>query len=220
MSRKPRARWRTREDFVQPGTNDVLRNLLGIADSAELARVERIVSLQRSVELALHPIPGDFDLAHLQAIHRFLFGDLYEWAGVIRPFDITKGDTLFCVAVHIDTYAADIFGRITPHDLLREQSPTDFINTATDLLANLNALHPFREGNGRAQRAFVTQLATETGHDFRWPDNAEQRNKDASIAAMRGDNRALRTLVSEAMHSAEPHAPQTHSTPHADPRNT
>lgn len=92
------------------------------------------------------------------------------------------------------------------HNLLRELSRADFIDAATDLLANLNALHPFREGNGRTQRAFVSQFAEQAGHGFRWPGDAEQRNKDASIEAMRGDNTALHALVSEPVRGAEPHS--------------
>lgn len=214
MSDNPRPRWRTRQDFLQPGTDDVLRNRLGITDGNELARVERIVSLQRSVELALRPILGDFDLTHLRAVHRFLFGDLYEWAGVIRPFDIAKGETMFCLAAHVDSYATDVFGRLANRDLLRGLSRIDFIDAATDLLADLNALHPFREGNGRTQRAFLTLLAEQAGHGFRWPADAEQQNNDASIASMRGDHSALRALVDEAVCGATPHGHSMHEATH------
>jgi cell filamentation protein len=66
----------------------------------------------RSRELAQTPLHGRFDLAHLQAIHRYLFGDVYEWAGQLRTVDISKGDTLFAHHSHIVTAATLIFDQL------------------------------------------------------------------------------------------------------------
>lgn len=72
----------------------LLRNRLGIVDPEELEQVEAELTALRLVELHEVPIPGGCDLAHLQAFHRFLFGDVYDWAGELRSVAIGKGDVL------------------------------------------------------------------------------------------------------------------------------
>jgi cell filamentation protein len=191
--------WLSIEDFVQPGTTNVLSNRLAIFNGAELERVERILSAARIGELELAPLAGGFDLAHLQAIHRYIFQDIYEWAGRIRPFDLSKDGEQFCLAQHIGSYAEDIFGRLRSDELLQSLDVKTFAVRAADLLADINALHPFREGNGRAQRAFLVHVANHAGHRLIWSRGDEQRNIAASRAALYGDNAALRTLVADSI---------------------
>ena len=83
------SRYSSHDDDTDPATG-VLKNRLGITDAATLATTEAQFVAQRSHELVQDPIPGAFDLPHLQAIHRHLFGDLYEWAGQLRTVEITK----------------------------------------------------------------------------------------------------------------------------------
>jgi len=192
-------RWRTWEDFLQPGSSDVLRNRLGLNDAAELARAERGLTAARIAQLAATPLGGAFDLAHLQAMHRHIFQDVYEWAGVIRPFTLAKGGDEFCRPEFIESAAADIFGRLHDAGLLRDVDAEQFTVGAANLLADLNSLHPFREGNGRTQRAFLSQLAATAHHPLVWPSGAEQRNITASIAAHRGNSTGLRALIQEAL---------------------
>jgi cell filamentation protein len=78
------------DPYVYPGT-DVLRNLLGVRDAAALAEREAALSAIRIAQLERRFIPGDFDLAHLQATHRYIFGDIYPWAGELRTVRIIKG---------------------------------------------------------------------------------------------------------------------------------
>ncbi|MGW4461480.1 Fic/DOC family protein [Micromonospora sp. NPDC004704] len=83
------------DPYCWPGTS-CLKNVLGIRDAEQLALLEaRLVSV-RDVEIARKTIPGDFNLEHLKAFHRALFGDLYERAGETRTVDITKADSRFC----------------------------------------------------------------------------------------------------------------------------
>lgn len=175
--------WLTWEDFLQPGTPDVPRNRFGITDFAGCSRVERIYSAMRLIELELSPVAGDFDMAHLQSIHRYVFQDVHDWAGIIRPFTLVKGGDEFCRPQFIESYAADIFGRLQADGLLHGLDVDQFAAKAGDLLADVNALHAFREGNGRTQRAFLSQLAAQAGHRLVWPAGAEKRNIEASRAA-------------------------------------
>lgn len=197
---KARPRWVTWDDFIQPGTTDVLRNRFGITDAHELERVERIHAALRISELARTPLSGKFDLAHLQAIHRHIFTDVYEWAGVLRPFPLSKGGSEFCRPQFIVTYAAEVFGKLHDTDLLRGLDTDTFVSRAADLLGDVNALHPFREGNGRAQRVFLQHVAIQAGRHLVWSIGNEQRNIDASIAAHRGDPSDLRALIRDALH--------------------
>jgi cell filamentation protein len=77
------------DPYSYPGT-EVLRNLPGITDPAELARFEFRRSLARLLELNERPLPGRYDLAHLQSFHHHLFQDVYRWAGELRTVDITN----------------------------------------------------------------------------------------------------------------------------------
>lgn len=187
------------EDYLYPETN-VLRNRLDLTDAHELERAERALTFGRLVELrSTSAAPGGFDFAHLKAIHRNVFQDVYEWAGQVRSVTLGKDTTQFCLPQHLDASAADIFGELAARDLLRGLTTAQFADAAADLLADLNALHPFREGNGRTQRAFVELLSDHAGHPLAWPRIDPGRMVQASIDAMRGDNGGLRAIVGEAL---------------------
>src|SRR5271157_1190796 len=104
----------------------VLKNRLGITDAATLEQAEAALVATRSYELSQAPLKGGFDLAHLQAIHRYLFGDLYEWAGQLRTIDISKGGNLFAHHAHIGGAAAAIFRQLTDENHLAGLGPGAF----------------------------------------------------------------------------------------------
>ena len=195
--------FRSPNDFVWPGT-EVLRNKLGLREQAELTEAERRRTSGRILQLRLAPVSGNFDLQHLQAIHAHLFQDVYGWAGQVRSFPLSKGGDLFCQPEHIGTYAGEVFGRLAGKDALRGLDEDTFVDEAAELLGDLNALHPFREGNGRTQRAFLEQLSDGAGHPIVWPDGVEERNIVASRASLRGDNTGLGALIAEGLQPAVP----------------
>lgn len=187
-----------------PGT-EVLRNKLGLRDPADLERGERALSFGRLVELrTVRPLAGRFDLAHLQLIHWYVFQDVYDWAGELRSYRLSKGVTEFCRPEHIASFAAEVFGRLADNDLLCNLDEASFVHAAAEVLGDLNALHPFREGNGRSQRAFTELLSDNAGHPIAWPAHMESRNIRASIASVRGDNAGLRELIAEGLHAPGP----------------
>jgi cell filamentation protein len=154
------------DPYRDPETG-VLRNLLGITDPAVLEQADADFSAVRLAQLHRRDLPGDYDLAHLRRFHRVVFGDLYPWAGELRTVSIAKGDP-FCLPQHIESFAHDTFTRLAAADYLRGLDRAEFIDGVTELLDDLNALHPFRDGNGRTQRAFCAQLARHAGHQLRW----------------------------------------------------
>ena len=173
----------------------VLRNRLGLTDPRQLARAEADLTHVRLVELGERPLPGAYDLAHLQAFHRHIFGDVYEWAGELRTVTIGKGGGLFCRPEHIRADADELFDWLARADHLRGLDRAAFLDELTELMSDLNALHPFREGNGRTQRAFIGQLARGAGHPVHWALLDRQENIAASKATHAGDIAPLRALL-------------------------
>ncbi|MGH3819378.1 MAG: Fic/DOC family protein [Pseudonocardiaceae bacterium] len=174
----------------------ILRNRLGITDATELAQAESELTSYRLIELRRTSLPGRYDLAHLQAFHRYIFGDLYDWAGELRSVSIGKGD-LFYLPQHLGSFAEDVFGKLAQTGHLRGLERAVFADGLTALLADINALHPFREGNGRTQRAFLAQLARDAGHPIHWAGMDPTVNVAASQAAHRGNNEPLRAMLDE-----------------------
>ena len=187
------------DPYVYPGT-DVLRNMRGIRDGDELERFETRLTYLRGLQLASDPLVGKYDLSHLRAFHGYLFAGLYEWAGELRTVVLAKTD-LFCLPEHIESYGAEIFGKLAEEDWLRGLRRESFIDRLAHYLGDVNALHPFRDGNGRAQRAFFAQLAADAGFQLDWQLVDPQRNTDASVAAMQGDEAPMRSLLDEIVKS-------------------
>lgn len=183
------------DPYVYPDTN-VLRNLQDIRDPDELRQVEANLTRVRALRIAAHPIAGRYDLAHLQRFHRELFAGLYAWAGELRTIAIAKTD-LFCLPAHLTTYGHTVFAELAADNHLRGLPRDAFIERLAHHTANVNALHPFRDGNGRAQRAFFSQLAAELGYQLRWQDIDADRNIAAAIASMHGNEQPLRELLDE-----------------------
>lgn len=185
----------TTDPYLDPKSG-ILRNSLGITDAAELAAAEADITSARLTRMMERPVAGNWDLAHLQKIHRGIFGSIYPWAGELRTVDIGK-DTGFCPANNIEGFAADVFRKLGRADNLRGLDQETFSAKAADLYGDVNALHPFREGNGRTQRAFLGQLAASAGYTISWARMDPERNRLASIASYLGQDGPLRAMVAD-----------------------
>ncbi len=139
------------DPYVYAGTT-VLKNRLDITDADELDLMER-----RLVRVRLEEgVPGgEFDLAHLRAIHRHLFQDMYDWAGEIRTVEIAKGGHQFQFRQYIATGMRDVHRRLEERDFLRGLRRRDFAAAAGPIIGDVNYVHPFREGNGRTQLLYL-----------------------------------------------------------------
>ena len=147
--------------YCYPPKYRVLKNKLNLRDAEELEFFEReFVTLRAMQELPR----GDFDLAHLCAIHRHLFQDVYDWAGKIRETEISKGGSQFQFRQYIETGMADVHRRIKTHNYLKGLNAEAFADLAGEILGDVNYVHPFREGNGRTQLYYFKQLAEQAGH--------------------------------------------------------
>jgi len=182
------------EDPYSDPVTGVLYNKLGLGTAAGLEAAEREITHAALILLDESPVSPSYDLPHLQEIHKRIFGDIYEWAGQIRTVAIAKG-AMFCLPQYIDSSAAVIFGELHDEDCLRGLRRDAFVGRLAHYLGEVNALHPFREGNGRAQRAFFGQLARDAGFTLAWQHLDPARNVEASAAIMRGDPEPMREML-------------------------
>jgi cell filamentation protein len=183
------------DPYVDPSTG-VLKNKLGLTEKEALRLAEVQITTVRDIEMAIKPLPGVYDLKHLCAFHRRLFGDVYAWAGKPRTVDIAKGSTKFCLAMHLESYASNtVFPMIKDHDYLRGLDQGQTVQTLAALLAEVNVLHPFRDGNGRTQRAFFRQMAAAAGWHIDWAAADPHENVKACAEAWAGSNGPLEQML-------------------------
>jgi cell filamentation protein len=164
------------DPYCYPGTA-VLINCLNLRDQAALDGFEAEITSQRATE----PLPaGHLSYRHYRAIHRHLFQDVYPWAGKIRTVRLSKNGNTFCYPEHIDREMRLLFSNFAKHNHFRALDAAAFARKTAHFLAEVNAIHPFREGNGRAQLSFVTLLAERAGR----PLNMQRLNPKAMLHAM------------------------------------
>ena len=153
--------------YCYRGTN-VLKNRFGLRDGAKLKAVEADLSLIRQNDLLEHPIPGRFTPNHLCRIHRYLLGDVYRFAGYFRREDIQKGSTHFLAHGDIPRKLTQLLNELRGENLLSGLSFEALVTRSAYYFAELNYIHPFREGNGRATREFMRQLYARNGYAVNW----------------------------------------------------
>ena len=135
----------------------VLKNKLNITDGDLLEEAERNITALRILALRKNPPAGVMDFRYLRRLHKYIFGDIYDWAGEVRNVNINKG-TMFCSHLFISQQAEYIFGQLKKEQYLTKCTDEEMPLRLAYYLSEINALHPFREGNGRTQRVFQPRL--------------------------------------------------------------
>lgn len=175
------------DPYCYEGTT-VLKNLRGLTKQVALARFEAAMTTQRADE----PLPrGRLSATHYRAIHRHLFQDVYPWAGKYRTVRISRGQSAFCYPEHIHREMQRLFQRFARNKHLKGLTPDEFATRAAAFLAELNAIHPFREGNGRTQTTFLALLADRAGHPLRLDRLRPRAFLVAMIASFAGNEEPL-----------------------------
>ena len=182
------------DTYVIPGT-EVLRNQADIADQKALDAFEADATALRMLEMLQQPIPGNFDLAHLCAIHRYLFQDVYAWAGTLRTVDISRGNSRFASFRLIENYLGKQLRSLASEDFLRGLPPPPFVQRLAHFMGEINAAHPFREGNGRVQRLFCAQLAEQAGYFIDFESVSQDEMYGVMAASFAGDGVPLAQLL-------------------------
>jgi cell filamentation protein len=177
------------------------KNFFGTTDYERLSRTERIFSIRRQHELERRGVIGSFDLPHLRKIHWHIFRDVFPWAGEFRVVGLAKvGGAPFAAPMHIASALTEVFTKLKAENLLQGLDAAKFSLRAAYYLGEINAIHPFREGNGRTQREFLRQLAQQAGHTISWAGISQAENVAASIAShTSGDNSGLARIVQTAI---------------------
>ena len=149
--------------YCYKGTN-VLINLLNIRDNKTLQRAESRIAATKLFELRKNEMIGNFDVEHFIKIHKFLFEDIYPFAGKFRTENIAKGYFSFAEWEYIDTELRKLLEKLHKSNLLKNDTRAELVKDLAYYLAELNVLHPFREGNGRTIREFIRELAYKNGY--------------------------------------------------------
>ena len=168
------------EHYCYPGS-DVLINKLGLTDAAALEAAE--IELTQARVGQYEPDFDDISLPALRAIHFHLFQDLYDWAGEIRTVDVSKGGTRFANLSRIEPEANKLFQQLAQEGYLASLPRDKLVARLAHYYSELNVIHPFRDGNGRAQRLMFELIGINAGYALRWEPITRAEWVDANIAA-------------------------------------
>lgn len=184
--------------------SDVYRNKLGITDLATLNEAEKELTGIRQLELIKQPITdGNWDLKHLQKIHKYIFQDVYEFAGQIRQEQISKGYTKFANPMFIEPVAEDLFRELKNEKYLKGLNKEAFCDRLAYYMGEMNMIHPFYEGNGRTIREFSRTLAMSNGYTLEWERLDKNQLMNASINSI-VDHKPLAKVLEQAVLENEP----------------
>lgn len=179
------------DPLCYPGTH-VLRNVEDIQDQDELDEFEQLMFDSRAEE----NLPaGNLDFTHFRALHHHFFQDVYAWAGQLRTIRTGKGENWFCYPEYIESEATKLFAELARRNYLADAAgEAEFAQGAAWFLSELNAIHSFREGNGRIQLVFLTLLIRHAGFEF---DEDELRPEEFLAAMIASFDGELDPLCSE-----------------------
>lgn len=198
----------SRYTYIETSGKDteVLINNQNLRTHDELESFEKQMTANRLIELENNPymVKGNFDLAHLCEIHKFIFGDVYPtsekemnvlskkqnlsnrryFVGRLREEDIFKGGFRFIPALYVESGLMDLFRELQQENFLKNESLETFPKRLAYYMAELNVIHPFREGNGRSNREFIRQLALHAGYKLEWSKLDAKELLHASIRSV------------------------------------
>lgn len=191
-----------------------VKNKLGARthDELDFLQSDFVQSRIYQIELGGGPRRGAFDAGHLRAVHKHLFQDVFEWAGHTReelfrfadgsiahePIILKIAGKPFAQGADIAAALDELAAKIRDANYLRDLPREQFAERTADLFAELNTIHPFREGNGRTQRVFFEQLAKQAGHSLDFRPITRERMTQASIGAHeKGDTSMFRRMFVE-----------------------
>jgi cell filamentation protein len=181
------------DPYCYAGTS-VLINRAGLHDQEKLDAFELTLTTQRFSE----PLPeGRLGVRHYCAVHKHLFQDVYSWAGKFRTVRIARDSSMFCFPEHIETELDRIFLDLKANKTFRGLGVDEFARKSAAFLSDINAVHAFRDGNGRVQLAFLALVAFHAGHEFALENLRPEQFLKAMIASFKGDDVLLREQIQQ-----------------------
>ena len=180
-------------NYCYKGT-DTLINKLNIKDAKTLQTFEAKITAAKLLSLRQKGIIGNFDIEHLKKIHTYLFEDIYPFAGEFRNENIAKGVFRFAEFEYIEPELKRLLQELKEDNFLTNLPKEELANKLAYYLAELNVLHPFREGNGRMIREFIRELALKNGYALNLSKVSPKDFLNASIKSI-VDTKDLSDLI-------------------------
>ena len=187
--------------YCYPNSN-VLVNKLNIMNNSDLLKYENKMVLVKLYDLRQQGITGEFDINHFVSIHKYLFDEIYPFAGLFRNENIAKDNFRFAEWEFIEPELRKILNELKGENFLKGLTKETFSERLAYYMAELNVLHPFREGNGRATREFIRQLALYNGYYFNLAKIDPKEMLNASIESVVHTEK-LRSLIQKALDKIE-----------------
>ena len=164
--------------------SNVLINKLDIHNTKDLQYYEAKITAAKSLGLRQQGITGNFNIKHYLSIHKYLFEDIYPFAGQLREENISKGEFRFAQWEYIEQELDKLLEELKKENFLEGLDKDQLAKRLAYYLSELNVLHPFREGNGRTNREFIRQLALKNGYNLNLKKVSPQKTLEASIESI------------------------------------
>lgn len=164
--------------------SNTLINKLEIKDQLTLQKYEARITAAKLLALRQKGITGNFDKNHFVSIHKYIFEDIYPFAGKFRTENIAKGYFRFAEWEYIEEELDKLLLKLKNENYLNEKSEEELAKALAYYMSELNVLHPFREGNGRTIREFIRQLALKNGYTLNLKKVEPQKMLNASIKSI------------------------------------
>lgn len=187
-----------RDDYYCYEDSPVLKNKFGIKDEKLLDEAERKFTSFKTAKLIEDPIKGELNFEYIKKIHKYLFDEIYDWAGEIRKTDISKGN-IFCQHELIEVNAEALMSELKSENYLINQDADTIARRLAYYLGDLNTIHPFREGNGRVQRLFIYELASRAGYFVDFDKISQKEMVEASDKTFHYDYEMMEGLIIRAI---------------------
>ncbi len=169
--------------YCYEGTNTLV-NKLDIKDSKLLEEYEKTTVALKLLSFEKQGISGNFDITHFSNIHRFLFDEIYLFAGLFRTENIAKDNFRFAEWEYIESELNKLLDNLKSENYLQNLDKQSLAERLAYYTAELNVLHPFREGNGRTTREFIRQLALKNNYYLNFNSVSSTELLNASIKSV------------------------------------
>ena len=189
---KTEYRFDNAEKYCYPGTG-VLVNKLGITDADALRAAVKEKVAEKKQELAeINGIGGSYKLKHLQEFHKFLLGDIFDWAGEVRDAEISDGR--FCRKDDIESISDNVFIRLENEDYLKGNGPEDMADRLAYYTMLVDRMQPFRAGNRISIEAFFAQMGLRVGYDVDFSSVTDGEWDEAREAGLDDDQSKFQAI--------------------------
>lgn len=169
--------------YCYEGTNTLI-NKLDIKNRKLLEKYEKSTTALKLLSLEKQGVSGNFDINHFINIHKFLFDEIYPFAGLFRTENIAKDEFRFAEWEYIESELNRLLNNLKNEKYLENLDKNTLAEKLAYYAAELNVLHPFREGNGRVIREFIRQLALKNGYYLNFNSVSTEDLLNASIKSI------------------------------------